>query len=319
MTVTIPTSGVRRPRPEPARRVVERRRIDGSVIDAIWLDPDIFGLEPNIALMHQVVTAQLGAARSGTQSTRTRAEVSGGGAKPFRQKGTGRARQGSTRSPQWSGGGVALGPKPRSYRQRTPKKMIRLALYCALSDRAAEGKVAVVDEWSFPAPKTKDAVTALDALGLTGSVLVVLGPDDGIPDRSFANLPAIRTVQRSELNAYDVLRNDWVVFTDDTLLGVTAPAPAPAAKPVPAPKPAGGARKTRPTAKRAAAKTETDESETRASETPLSDTPQPDTPQPDAGLGTESDSADSVARSVEADASDADVSDADASDQESAP
>ena len=158
----------RRLRPDPEHRTVERRRIDGTVIDTISLDPHIFGVEPNAAVLHQVITAQLAGARAGTQSTRTRAEVAGGGAKPFRQKGTGRARQGSIRSPQWSGGGVALGPKPRSYRQRTPKKMIRLALHSALSDRAAEGKVAVVDEWSFPAPKTKDAVAALAALETAG-------------------------------------------------------------------------------------------------------------------------------------------------------
>ena len=229
-TMTSPAS-VRRSRPEPETRTVERRRIDGTVIDVVTLDPQIFGITPNTALLHQVINAQRAAARSGTQSTRTRAEVAGGGAKPFRQKGTGRARQGSTRSPQWSGGGVALGPKPRSYRQRTPKKMIRLALHGALSDRAAEGRVAVVDEWSFPAPKTKDAVAALDALGLEGRVLVVLGPDDGIPDRSFANLPDIQTVQRAELNAYDVLCSDWVVFTDDTLPGETATAPAKASGP----------------------------------------------------------------------------------------
>src|SRR5271155_3172578 len=161
---------------------VEVRSQDGAVTGTVELDPEFFAVQPNVPLMHQVVLAQLAAGRSGTQSTRTRAEVSGGGAKPFRQKGTGRARQGSTRSPQWTGGGVALGPKPRSYRQRTPKKMIRLALLSALSDRASEGKVAVVDQWSFPAPKTKDAVTALAALELGGRVLVVLGPDDGIPD-----------------------------------------------------------------------------------------------------------------------------------------
>ena len=106
--------------------------------------------------MHQVVTAQLAAARSGTQSTKTRAEVRGGGKKPWRQKGTGRARQGSSRSPHWVGGGVALGPKPRSYAQKTPKKMVQLALRSALSDRAAEGRVAVVEAWDFPAPKTKE-------------------------------------------------------------------------------------------------------------------------------------------------------------------
>ncbi|HTT86589.1 MAG TPA: 50S ribosomal protein L4, partial [Acidimicrobiales bacterium] len=159
---------------------------------------------------------------------RTRAEVAGGGTKPFRQKGTGRARQGSIRAPQWSGGGVALGPKPRSYRQRTPKKMIRLALCSALADRAAEGRVALVDEWTFEAPRTKDAVAALGALELEGLVLVVLGPEDGIADRSFANLSRVQTLQTAELNAYDVLRSDWVVFTDATVPGDTEAPAAPA-------------------------------------------------------------------------------------------
>jgi large subunit ribosomal protein L4 len=232
-TATIPAPGGqrRRDRPEPEHRTVERKRIDGTVIDTVTLDPQIFGVVPNKAVLHQVITAQLAAARAGTQSTRTRAEVRGGGAKPFRQKGTGRARQGSTRSPQWSGGGVALGPKPRSYRQRTPKKMIRLALYSALSDRASDGKVVVVDDWSFPAPRTKDAVAALAALELTGRILVVLGPDDGIPDRSFANLREVQTMQSTELNAYDVLKSDFVVFSDATLPGETTPAPAKAAAP----------------------------------------------------------------------------------------
>ena len=226
VTTTAPGGQRRRIRPEPEHRTVERKRIDGTVIDTVSLDPQIFGVVPNAAVLHQVITAQLAGARSGTQSTRTRAEVAGGGTKPFRQKGTGRARQGSIRSPQWSGGGVALGPKPRSYHQRTPKKMIRLALHSALSDRASEGKVVVVDEWSFSAPRTKDAVAALAALELDGRVLVVLGPDDGIPDRSFANLATVQTLQRAELNAYDVLRSDWVVFTDATLPGETTPTPA---------------------------------------------------------------------------------------------
>jgi large subunit ribosomal protein L4 len=236
-----PPSIMRRERPEPERHTVDRRRDDGTVIDQVVLAPEIFGIVPNTAVLHQVVKAQLAAARSGTQSTKTRAEVAGGGAKPFRQKGTGRARQGSTRSPQWVGGGIALGPKPRSYRQRTPKKMIRLALYSALSDRASEGKVALIDQWSFAAPKTKDAVAALSALELTGRVLVVIGLDDGIADRSFANLQNVQTLQVAELNAYDILRSDWVVFTDATLPGETetvASAPAtgraPAAKKTPA-------------------------------------------------------------------------------------
>jgi large subunit ribosomal protein L4 len=206
-------------RPAPVEQTVARRSTDGTVLGHIVLDPSIFGIQPNLAVLHQVVTAQLAAARSGTQSTKTRAEVRGGGAKPFRQKGTGRARQGSTRSPQWVGGGVALGPKPRSYAQKTPKKMKQLALRSALSDRAAQGRVAVVDAWPFEVPSTKAAIAALGALGLSGRVLVVLGDEDGYADRSFGNLPEIQTLVAGELNAYDILVNDWVVFTDATLPG----------------------------------------------------------------------------------------------------
>ncbi|MDP7599621.1 MAG: 50S ribosomal protein L4, partial [Acidimicrobiales bacterium] len=128
------------------------RTMTGSDGGSLQLDESVFGITPNTAVLHQVVTAQLAARRSGTQSTKTRAEARGGGAKPWRQKGTGRARHGSSRSPIWRGGGVALGPKPRSYAQKTPKKMIRLALNSALSDRASEGRVAVVDAWNFEVP-----------------------------------------------------------------------------------------------------------------------------------------------------------------------
>jgi large subunit ribosomal protein L4 len=181
------------------------------------LDPAIFGVEPNIPVMHQVVTAQLAARRAGTQSTKTRAEVAGGGAKPWKQKGTGRARQGSIRSPQWRGGGVALGPKPRSYQQRTPKKMIKLALRSALSDRAAEGRVLVVEQWGWDAPSTRSAKAALGDLGTEGRVLVVLGRDDDAIARSFRNLPDVQIVEVSQLNAYYVLVNDWIVFTTATV------------------------------------------------------------------------------------------------------
>jgi large subunit ribosomal protein L4 len=196
---------------------VDLRSADGTTVRSIELDDAVFGIQPNVPCMHQVVTAQLAAARSGTQSTKTRAEVSGGGAKPWRQKGTGRARQGSTRAPHWAGGGVALGPKPRSYKQKTPKKMVQLALRSALSDRAADGKVAVVDRWPFDTPKTKAAKAALAALGLDGKVLVVVGPDDVDISKSFRNLPDVHVLLASELNAYDVLCSDWVVFTEDTL------------------------------------------------------------------------------------------------------
>src|SRR5688500_13111797 len=157
----------------------------GAKAGTVDLDDAMFGIEPNIPVMHQVVTAQLAARRRGTQSTKTRAEVRGGGAKPWRQKGTGRARQGSSRAPHWKGGGVALGPKPRDYRQKTPKKMIQLALRSALSDRASEGKVLVVDEWAFDAPKTKDGKAAVAALGLEGKVLIVLRREDDAAALSF--------------------------------------------------------------------------------------------------------------------------------------
>ena len=185
----------------------------------------IFGIQPNVAVMHQVVTAQLAAARSGTHSTKSRAEVSGGGAKPWRQKGTGRARQGSTRAPHWRGGGVAHGPQPRSYRQRTPKKMVWLALRSALSDRAASGMVTVVDDWGFAAPKTKDAVAALRSVGVTENekVLVVLARDDEIGWKSFRNLKGtVDIVSAEELNTYDVLVADRVIFTSATLAALSA-------------------------------------------------------------------------------------------------
>jgi large subunit ribosomal protein L4 len=196
----------------------------GAETGTLELDEATFGIEPNVAVLHQVVTAQLAAARAGTQSTKTRAEVRGGGAKPWRQKGTGRARQGSIRSPQWRGGGVALGPKPRSYRQRTPKKMVRLALRSALSDRAAEGRVAVVSRWDFAAPKTREARLALSALGVDGRVLWVLGPEEAVAAKSFRNLPEVHVLAVGELNAYDVLCSDWVVFTEATLPRPTAEA-----------------------------------------------------------------------------------------------
>ncbi len=189
----------------------------GQDTGSVDLDPDVFGIEPNVAVMHQVVTAQLAARRRGTQSTKTKSEVKGGSSKPWRQKGTGRARHGSTRNPQWRGGGVALGPKPRSYRQRTPKKMVRLALRSALSDRARDEKVVVVDRWAFEVPRTKEAMAALNALGVEGRVLLVSERDQTEVWKSFRNLPSVHVISPAELNAYDVLVSDVVVFTLDTL------------------------------------------------------------------------------------------------------
>jgi large subunit ribosomal protein L4 len=205
---------------------VEVRNTSGESVGTVDLADDIFGVEPNVPVMHQVVTAQLAGIRSGDHSTLTRAEVRGGGRKPWRQKGSGRARQGSTRAPHWRGGGVAMGPKPRSYAQRTPKKMVALALRSALSDRAAEGRIAVVEAWNITSPKTKDAKAAVAALGLTGRLLVVLDRDDEAAAKSFRNLRDVHLILPGERNTYDVLCSDWVVFTQSNLPGGTAPADA---------------------------------------------------------------------------------------------
>jgi large subunit ribosomal protein L4 len=196
----------------------------GAGAGTVDVPDELFAIVPNTAVMHQVVTAQLAAARSGTHSTKTRAEVAGGGAKPWRQKGTGRARQGSIRAPHWRGGGVAHGPKPRDYRQRTPKKMIKLALRSALSDRAAEGKVLVIDKWGITEPRTKAALELLASMGLRTKgerddrVLLVLERDEEAVWKSFRNLgERIQIVIPDELNTYDVLVNDWLVFSKATL------------------------------------------------------------------------------------------------------
>ena len=198
----------------------------GGSAGTVTLAESVFGVQPNVPVMHQVVTAQLAASRAGTQSTLTRAEVRGGGKKPWRQKGTGRARQGSTRAPHWAGGGVALGPKPRKYDQKTPKKMIALALKGALSDRANEGKVVVIDQWNFEKPSTKAAKAALAALGVSDNVLIVLSREDEDVYKSFRNLPEVQCMLAGELNTYDVLNNDWIVFTKATLPGQEAEANA---------------------------------------------------------------------------------------------
>ena len=189
----------------------------GVASGTVELADGVFGLAPNVPLMHQVVTAQLARRRAGTQSTKTRSEVSGGGKKPFKQKGTGNARQGSTRAPHWVGGGVALGPKPRKYGQRTPKKMIALALRSALSDRASAGKIIVVDGWTWERPSTKAANVALGAIGATGRTLIVVDRDDENTVLSFRNLPSVQLIDARELNAYDVLVNETIVFSQATL------------------------------------------------------------------------------------------------------
>lgn len=184
----------------------------------VELPAEIFDANTNMSLIHQVVVAQLAAARQGTASTKTRAEVRGGGRKPYRQKGTGRARQGSTRAPQFVGGGVVHGPKPRSYDQRTPKKMKAAALRGALSDRARHDRVHVVSALvDGDSPSTKAAAETLAKLSGARHVLVVAERTDELTWRSLRNLPAVHLLEPGQLNTYDVLISDDVVFTEGAL------------------------------------------------------------------------------------------------------
>jgi large subunit ribosomal protein L4 len=186
---------------------------------AAALPPEIFDAKVNVPLIHQVVVAQEAAARQGTASTKTRGDVRGGGRKPYRQKGTGRARQGSTRAPQFAGGGVVHGPHPRSYEQRTPKKMKAAALRGALSDRARHGRVHVVPHLiEGAAPKTKDALAALLAVTGAGThVLVVITKTDEVTRLSLRNAPGVHLLESGQLNTRDVLVSDHVVFTQEAL------------------------------------------------------------------------------------------------------
>ncbi|HEV2343565.1 MAG TPA: 50S ribosomal protein L4 [Actinocrinis sp.] len=180
----------------------------------VELPAEIFDAPVNVPLIHQVVVAQLAAARQGTHKTKTRGEVSGGGRKPYRQKGTGRARQGSTRAPQFTGGGVVHGPVPRDYSQRTPKKMKAAALRGALSDRARNGRLHVVDAFDVAEkPHTKTVLAAIKALTERRHVLVVLGRDELNAWKSLRNLPEVHLLYADQLNTYDVMVSDDVVFT----------------------------------------------------------------------------------------------------------
>ncbi len=204
--------------------------LDGTATGSVELPSAIFDAQANIPLMHQVVVAQLAAARQGTHKAKTRGEVSGGGRKPYKQKGTGRARQGSIRAPQFTGGGVVHGPQPRDYSQRTPKKMKVAALRGALSDRARAGRVFVVESFvEGETPKTKAALEVLHAVATSTKVLVVLGREDEVNWLSLRNLPTVHLIDAGQLNTYDVLVADEVVFTTEALnefLGVPATAGA---------------------------------------------------------------------------------------------
>ena len=200
---------------------IEVRSATGDVVGNVTLDDALFGAQVNVPVMHQVVRAQMAAARAGTHATKRRGDVRGGGKKPWRQKGTGRARQGSNRAPHWSGGGVVFGPQPRDYDFKVPKKMRALALRSALSDRAREGRIAVVDRLEFAEPKTKDAIRSLAALGVSGKALLVLHEPLDAVGRSFRNIPDVHLLLVDQLNTYDVLNSDWVVFTQDALVKLT--------------------------------------------------------------------------------------------------
>ena len=191
---------------------------DGGTNGQVELPADIFDREASIALMHQVVNAQLAAKRQGTHSTKTRGEVSGGGRKPFRQKGTGRARQGSIRAPHFTGGGISHGPKPRDYSQRTPKKVKAAALRGALTDRARHSRIHVVEEL-VPGqnPSTKAARAFIERLTDRKSVLLVLGREDKTAWKSARNLPDVHILVADQLNTYDVLKSDDVVFSVEAL------------------------------------------------------------------------------------------------------
>ncbi len=190
----------------------------GKAAGKAELPAEIFDVQVNIPLMHQVVVAQLAAARQGTHDTKTRAEVSGGGRKPYKQKGTGRARQGSTRAPQFVGGGVVHGPHPRDYSQRTPKKMKAAALRGALSDRARDGRIHVISELvTGDVPSTKAAVKAIEALNLEGGILVVVSRDESVSWLSLRNVPTVHVLSPDQLNTYDVLVCDQVLFTSAAL------------------------------------------------------------------------------------------------------
>jgi large subunit ribosomal protein L4 len=199
-------------------RQVDVRTPAGETTGSVTLPGELFDASANVSLMHQVVVAQLAAARQGTHSTKTRGQVSGGGAKPYRQKGTGRARQGSTRAPQFAGGGIVHGPQPRDYTQKTPKKMKAAALRGALSDRAREGRVHVVSAFvDGDAPKTKAALATLNTITQAKRVLIVLDRDDVLNWVSLRNVPEVHLIEAGQLNTYDVLVSDEVIFTEAAL------------------------------------------------------------------------------------------------------
>lgn len=197
------------------------RNLTGATVGTLTLDDRVFGIEPNRAVLHQTVVAQLANRRLGTADTKTRGEVRGGGKKPWRQKGTGRARQGSTRAPHWRGGGVVFGPHPRSYQQRLPRKMRRLALRSALSDKAATGGLIVVENFGLAEPKAKIMLTALTAIGVTGKTICVVPAVDANLRRAAGNLPGVHVALPNGLSVIELLNADFVIFSREAVDPVT--------------------------------------------------------------------------------------------------
>ncbi len=192
----------------------------GEQIEQVELRDDIFGIEPNKAVMHQALVRQMANARQGNADTKTRGEVSGGGRKPWKQKGTGRARQGSTRAPHWKGGGVVFGPHPRSYEKRMPKKMRQLALRSALSAKAAEDQIRVIDAFNLDAPRTRDMEAILGGLNCNTTALILLSGADDIVTRSARNLDGVKTLRTNYLNIRDLLGHDYLVMSREALRAV---------------------------------------------------------------------------------------------------
>ena len=192
---------------------IEVKNVSGKKVKSADLSATVFGIEPNVHAMHEVVRAQRAAWRSGTHNTLPRGQVRGGGKKPWRQKGTGRARQGSTRSPQWAGGGTVFGPHPRSYAFKVPNKVVKLAMRSALSAKLADGELIVIEEFGFEKPSTKQAAAAIKALGCEGRTTVVIADDDVNAYLSLRNLPRVNVIPVTEANTYELIDNKALVFT----------------------------------------------------------------------------------------------------------
>lgn len=200
--------------------VIKVKNMQGADVEELTLNDGVFGIEPNKSVMHEVVVSYLAGLRKGTHSTKSRGEVRGGGRKPWRQKGTGRARAGTSRSPLWRGGSIIFGPKPRDYSYRVNKKKVSLAMRSALSDKVSEEAMVVVDALSFDAPKTKEMIKVLEALGTAKKTLLVLPEIDEVVIKSARNIEGVTPVTVAELNTYEILNNNSLVLTKDAALKI---------------------------------------------------------------------------------------------------